>query len=213
MAWGDLPSLQSVATQGRAGRWGGGLSHQPQHGGGHQGRPQVQVQIAPRPATSLPHLGAGGAGLEGGVVPWCRESLARTAAAPSPIPGEEDGPPREVCVAEGRKGAVRACRAARPTQDGRWAASHPRRPAGLQAEDQAPNLPLEPQGPPPLPWELVPSLWSELGLLLLVAPVPRFLRRRSRCPCSHAERCLLPRPPPPQQLPLELEMCPAPPAE
>ena len=35
-------------------------------------------------------------------------------SAPSLIPGEKDGPPRDVCVVEGRKGAMRTCRAARP---------------------------------------------------------------------------------------------------
>lgn len=55
---GDLPSLHSVAAQGRG---GGCLRHQPQHEG-EQGEAQAEVPTTPLPATSLPHLGAGRAG-------------------------------------------------------------------------------------------------------------------------------------------------------
>lgn len=94
------------------------------------------------------------------LVPW---KSSQDCCSLLPHPGR-GGRTAQGCVCRGGKKGSRV-------QDGRWAASHPRRPAGLQAEDQAPHLPLEPQGPPPLPWELV---WGR-------APPPSALSSGSSC--------------------------------
>lgn len=211
VAWGGLPSLQSVATQGRAGRWGGGLSHQPQHGGGHLGRPRVQVQTAPLPATSLPHLGAGGASLEGGV-PWYPESLARTT---QPLPSSQarrTDPPgmcmsrrerREPCAPAVLPGPHRTGGGQLHTPDGQQ---------GRRPRTRPPTSPSSPRVHLPFHWNFVWRRAAPPSGLSSGSSGSSFLSR-SRCPCSHPRGACCPGPLPPQQLPLELEMCPAPPAE